>query len=162
MEENEKIVEEESMSPEEVLVKMKENLVPKEEAAKWQKKYNDLFQSVANGSFSGEDTKGPTEEELKTKFVENVRELGDIDKIMSDREQITKLLEFDDYLVTHGRNSCFLPQKSDISSDDINRANRLRSFLETAVSQESDALMSSWTADHLDEPVPSGGRSRMI
>lgn len=163
MADNEQIMNEEvTPSPEEVLVKMKETMVPKEEANKWQKKYNDLFQSVANGTFSGEDKKGPTEEELKTKFVENVRELGDIDKIMSDRDQITKLLEFDDYLVTHGRNSCFLPQKSDISSDDINRANRLRSFLETAVSQESDALMSSWTADHLDEPVPSGGRSRMI
>ena len=58
MEEKETIVEQEeqeSMSPEEVLVKMKETMVPKEEANKWQKKYNDLFQRVANGTFSGED-----------------------------------------------------------------------------------------------------------
>lgn len=156
---NEEVV---TPSPEEVLMQMKENMVPKEEAQKWQQKYNELFRSVANGTFSGEDKKGPTEEELKAKFVENVQELGNIDKFMSDKDQINKLLEFDDYLVSNGRNSCFLPQKSDITSDDISRANRMRSFLETAVSQESDAQMSSWTADHLDEPVPTGGRSRMI
>lgn len=156
MEENEKIVEEESMSPEEVLVKMKENLVPKEEAAKWQKKYNDLFQSVANGTFSGEDKKGPTEEELKKQFVDNVMDLGDAGKFMTDREQIQKLLEFDDYLTSHGRNSCFLPKGSQIKSDDIESAKRVRAFLETAVSRESDAQMASWTADHLDEPLSTG------
>ena len=156
MEENEKTVEQESMSPEEVLVKMKETMVPKEEANKWQKKYNDLFQSVANGTFSGEDKKGPTEEELKKQFIDNVTDLGNSGMFMSDREQIQKLLEFDDYLTSHGRNSCFLPKGSEIKNDDIESAKKVRAFLETAVSRESDAQMASWTADHLDEPMSTG------
>ena len=123
MEEKETIVEEESMSPEEVLVKMKETMVPKEEANKWQKKYNDLFQRVANGSFSGEDKSDePTEEQLKEAFVDNVKVLSNTNGFLEDRDQVKRLLEFDDYLTSHGRNSCFLPRKSDLSSDDLNRA----------------------------------------
>mgnify|MGYP001772013902 CR=1 FL=1 len=167
MEEKETIVEQEeqeSMSPEEVLVKMKETMVPKEEANKWQKKYNDLFQRVANGTFSGEDKSDePTEEQLKEAFVDNVKVLSNTNGFLEDRDQVKRLLEFDDYLTSHGRNSCFLPRKSDISSDDLNRARRLRQFLETAVSMESDAQMASWTADHLDDAdVPTGSSSRMF
>ena len=154
----------ESMSPEEVLVKMKETMVPKEEANKWQKKYNDLFQRVANGTFSGEDKSDePTEEQLKEAFVDNVKVLSNTNGFLEDRDQVKRLLAFDDYLTSHGRNSCFLPRKSDISSDDLNRARRLRQFLETAVSMESDAQMASWTADHLDDAdVPTGSGSRMF
>ena len=151
-------------SPEEVLVQMKENMVPKEEAQKWQQKYNELFRSVANGTFSGEDKSDePTEEQLKASFVDNVKVLSNTDGFLEDRDQVKRLLEFDDYLTSHGRNSCFLPRKSNLSSDDVNRAARLRQFLETAVSMESDAQMASWTADHLeDDSVPSVSGSRML
>ena len=166
MAENEQNVNEEVVtpSPEEVLVQMKENMVPKEEAQKWQQKYNELFRSVANGTFSGEDKSDePTEEQLKASFVDNVKVLSNTDGFLEDRDQVKRLLEFDDYLTSHGRNSCFLPRKSNISSDDINRATRLRQFLETAVSMESDAQMASWTADHLeDDSVPSVSGSRML
>ena len=166
MAENEQNVNEEVVtpSPEEVLVQMKENMVPKEEAQKWQQKYNELFRSVANGTFSGEDKSDePTEEQLKSAFVDNVKVLSNTDGFLEDRDQVKRLLEFDDYLTSHGRNSCFLPRKSNISSDDINRATRLRQFLETAVSMESDAQMASWTADHLeDDSVPSVSGSRML
>ena len=166
MAENEQNVNEEVVtpSPEEVLVQMKENMVPKEEAQKWQQKYNELFRSVANGTFSGEDKSDePTEEQLKSAFVDNVKVLSNTDGFLEDRDQVKRLLEFDDYLTSHGRNSCFLPRKSNLSSDDINRATRLRQFLETAVSMESDAQMASWTADHLeDDSVPSVSGSRML
>ena len=166
MAENEQNVNEEVVtpSPEEVLVQMKENMVPKEEAQKWQQKYNELFRSVANGTFSGEDKSDePTEEQLKSAFVDNVKVLSNTDGFLEDRDQVKRLLEFDDYLTSHGRNSCFLPHKSNLSSDDINRASRLRQFLETAVSMESDAQMASWTADHLeDDSVPSVSGSRML
>ena len=166
MAENEQNVNEEVVtpSPEEVLVQMKENMVPKEEAQKWQQKYNELFRSVANGTFSGEDKSDePTEEQLKSAFVDNVKVLSNTDGFLEDRDQVKRLLEFDDYLTSHGRNSCFLPRKSNLSSDDINRASRLRQFLETAVSMESDAQMASWTADHLeDDSVPSVSGSRML
>lgn len=158
---NEEVV---TPSPEEVLVQMKENMVPKEEAQKWQQKYNELFRSVANGTFSGEDKSDePTEEQLKSAFVDNVKVLSNTDGFLEDRDQVKRLLEFDDYLTSHGRNSCFLPRKSNLSSDDLNRATRLRQFLETAVSMESDAQMASWTADHLeDDSVPSVSGSRML
>lgn len=166
MAENEQNVNEEVVtpSPEEVLVQMKENMVPKEEAQKWQQKYNELFRSVANGTFSGEDKSDePTEEQLKAAFVDNVKVLSNTDGFLEDRDQVKRLLEFDDYLTSHGRNSCFLPRKSNISSDDVNRAARLRQFLETAVSMESDAQMASWTADHLeDDSIPSVSGSRML
>lgn len=166
MTENETNVNEEvtTPSPEEVLVQMKENMVPKEEAQKWQQKYNELFRSVANGTFSGEDKSDePTEEQLKAAFVDNVKVLSNTDGFLEDRDQVKRLLEFDDYLTSHGRNSCFLPRKSNISSDDVNRAARLRQFLETAVSMESDAQMASWTADHLeDDSIPSVSGSRML
>lgn len=166
MTENETNVNEEVVtpSPEEVLVQMKENMVPKEEAQKWQQKYNELFRSVANGTFSGEDKSDePTEEQLKAYFVDNVKVLSNTDGFLEDRDQVKRLLEFDDYLTSHGRNSCFLPRKSNISSDDVNRAARLRQFLETAVSMESDAQMASWTADHLeDDSIPSVSGSRML
>ena len=166
MAENEQNVNEEVVtpSPEEVLVQMKENMVPKEEAQKWQQKYNELFRSVANGTFSGEDKSDePTEEQLKASFVDNVKVLSNTDGFLEDRDQVKRLLEFDDYVTSHGRNSCFLPRKSNLSSDDVNRAARLRQFLETAVSMESDAQMASWTADHLeDDSVPSVSGSRML
>lgn len=166
MAENEQNVNEEvtTPSPEEVLVQMKENMVPKEEAQKWQQKYNELFRSVANGTFSGEDKSDEqTEEQLKAAFVDNVKVLSNTDGFLEDRDQVKRLLEFDDYLTSHGRNSCFLPRKSNISSDDVNRATRLRQFLETAVSMESDAQMASWTADHLeDDSIPSVSGSRML
>lgn len=151
-------------TPEQVLVEMRETMVPREEADKWQQKYNELFRSVANGTFSGEDKSDePTEEQLKAAFVDNVKVLSNTDGFLEDRDQVKRLLEFDDYLTSHGRNSCFLPHKSNISSDDINRAERLRQFLETAVSMESDAQMASWTADHLeDDSVPSVSGSRML
>lgn len=153
---NEEVV---TPSPEEVLVQMKENMVPKEEAAKWQQKYNELFRSVANGTFSGEDTKAPTETELKEAFLTNVKGLSDYTTSMLDKENIEKLLEFDSYLTAHGRRSAFA---SSDSLEDARRAEKLRSFLSTASAQETERQISTWTIDHLDENDGFDGESSRL
>lgn len=153
---NEEVV---TPSPEEVLVQMKENMVPKEEAQKWQQKYNELFRSVANGTFSGEDTKAPTETELKEAFLNNVKGLSDYTTSMLDKENIEKLLEFDSYLTAHGRRSAFA---SSDSLEDARRAEKLRSFLSTASAQETERQISTWTIDHLDENDGFDGESSRL
>ena len=77
MAENENNVQTENVvsvpSPEEVLVKMKENYVPKEEAEQYKQKYYELFQSVANGSFTGEDKESTiTEEQAIIDYQKNL------------------------------------------------------------------------------------------
>nr|DAD74208.1 MAG TPA: hypothetical protein [Herelleviridae sp. ct7M529] len=161
MAENEQNVNEEVVtpSPEEVLVQMKENMVPKEEAAKWQQKYNELFRSVANGTFSGEDTKAPTETELKEAFLNNVKGLSDYSTSMLDKENIEKLLEFDSYLTAHGRRSAFA---SSDSLEDGRKAEQLRSFLSTASAQETERQISTWTIDHLNDNDGFDGESNRL
>ena len=161
MAENEQNVNEEvtTPSPEEVLVQMKENMVPKEEAQKWQQKYNELFRSVANGTFSGEDTKAPTETELKEAFLTNVKGLFDYSTSMLDKENIEKLLEFDSYLTAHGRRS---PFASSDSLEDGRKAEQLRSFLSTAAAQESERQISTWTIDHLNDNDGFDGESNRL
>nr|DAQ30645.1 MAG TPA: hypothetical protein [Bacteriophage sp.] len=161
MAENEQNVNEEVVtpSPEEVLVQMKENMVPKEEAAKWKQKYNELFRSVANGTFSGEDTKAPTETELKEAFLTNVKGLSDYSTSMLDKENIEKLLEFDSYLTAHGRRSAFA---SSDSLEDGRKAEQLRSFLSTASAQETERQISTWTIDHLNDNDGFDGESNRL
>ena len=153
---NEEVV---TPSPEEVLVHMKENLVPKEEAQKWQQKYNDLFRSVANGTFSGEDKKAPSETELKEAFLNNVKGLSDYSTSMLDKENIEKLLEFDSYLTAHGRRSAFA---SSDSLEDGRKAEQLRSFLSTAAAQETERQISTWTIDHLNDNDGFDGESNRL
>lgn len=144
MPENEEI---KTPTPEEVLVNMRENMVPKEEAQKWQEKYNQLFQSVANGTFDGDaDTYQPTEEDLLNSFNNALSNLSNTDKSLTDKEVIENLLVVDDYNRHRTGRSIFSnpKERDDGSSDEV------RAFLETAVNQESDAQLSAWTTDHLD------------
>ena len=64
----------ETNTPEQILAEMKENMVPKEEAVKWQQKYNELFRNVANGTFTNED-KSLSEEDKRKALEENVKEM---------------------------------------------------------------------------------------
>lgn len=161
MAENEQNVNEEVVtpSPEEVLVQMKETMCPKEEREEWKKKYYDLFQSLANGTFSGEDKKAPSETELKEAFLNNVKGLSDYSTSMLDKENIEKLLEFDSYLTAHGRRSAFA---SSDSLEDARKAEQLRSFLSTASAQETERQISTWTIDHLDDNMGFDGESNRL
>ena len=65
---------EQEKTPEQVLLEMRETMVPREEAEKWQSKYNELFRNVANGTFTKED-KPLSEEDKRKAFEANVREM---------------------------------------------------------------------------------------
>lgn len=156
MNENETIVEQESMSPEEVLVKMKETMVPKEEANKWQKKYNDLFQSVANGSFSGEDKPAPkTEAELKADYEANLKALADTTKSMRPLEMFQRMLDVDDYCINHGERSAFAPSTGEYSQDIMNSCEKIHSLLESVIAQSDncDDVALAYLGNHLADPA---------
>ena len=157
MAENEQNVNEEVVtpSPEEVLVQMKENLVPKEEAQKWQNKYNELFRSVANGTFSGED-KVPekTEEELKADFEGKIKRLGDSTNKMSPLDMFQTMLDIDDYLTSHGQRSGFAPSEGEITPEIETSCEKTRDLLRTVIerSEGSNEVALAYLGNHLTDP----------
>lgn len=157
MAENEQNVNEEVVtpSPEEVLVQMKENMVPKEEAQKWQQKYNELFRSVANGTFSGED-KVPekTEEELKADFEGKIKRLGDSTNKMSPLDMFQTMLDIDDYLTSHGQRSGFAPSEGEITPEIETSCEKTRDLLRTVIerSEGSNEVALAYLGNHLTDP----------
>lgn len=135
----------ETKTPEQVLVEMRETMVPKEEAQKWQDKYNELFRNVAEGTFKQEEPE-MTKEEKEQQFKQALKDLSDTSKSWSDREVISRLLVVDDCNRERTGKSIFQGQKGrdDGTSDEV------RQFLEAAVAQESDAQVTAWTSDHLN------------
>ena len=157
MAENEQNVNEEVVtpSPEEVLVQMKENMVPKEEAQKWQQKYNELFRSVANGTFSGED-KVPekTEEEKKADFEGKIKRLGDSTNKMSPLDMFQTMLNIDDYLTSHGQRSGFAPSEGEITPEIETSCEKTRDLLRTVIerSEGSNEVALAYLGNHLTDP----------
>lgn len=157
MAENEQNMNEEVVtpSPEEVLVQMKENMVPKEEAQKWQQKYNELFRSVANGTFSGED-KVPekTEEELKADFEGNIKRLGDSTNKMSPLDMFQTMLDIDDYLTSHGQRSGFAPSEGEITQEIETSCEKTRELLRSVIerSEGSNEVALAYLGNHLTDP----------
>ena len=157
MAENEQNVNEEvtTPSPEEVLVQMKENMVPKEEAQKWQQKYNELFRSVANGTFSGED-KVPekTEEELKADFEGKIKRLGDSTNKISPLDMFQTMLDIDDYLTSHGQRSGFAPSEGEITPEIETSCEKTRDLLRTVIerSEGSNEVALAYLGNHLTDP----------
>lgn len=157
MAENEQIMNEEVVtpSPEEVLVQIKENMVPKEEAQKWQQKYNELFRSVANGTFSGED-KVPerTEEEKKADFEGKIKRLGDSTNKMSPLDMFQTMLDIDDYLTSHGQRSGFAPSEGEITPEIETSCEKTRDLLRTVIerSEGSNEVALAYLGNHLTDP----------
>lgn len=149
---NEEVV---TPSPEEVLVQMKENMVPKEEAQKWQQKYNELFRSVANGTFSGED-KVPekTEEEKKADFEGKIKRLGDSTNKMSPLDMFQTMLDIDDYLTSHGQRSGFAPSEGEITPEIETSCEKTRDLLRTVIerSEGSNEVALAYLGNHLTDP----------
>lgn len=157
MAENEQNVNEEVVtpSPEEVLVQMKENMVPKEEAQKWQQKYNELFRSVANGTFSGEDkVTEKTEEELKADFEGKIKRLGDSTNKMSPLDMFQTMLDIDDYLTSHGQRSGFAPSEGEITPEIETSCEKTRDLLRTVIerSEGSNEVALAYLGNHLTDP----------
>ena len=152
--ENEQNVNEEVVtpSPEEVLVQMKENMVPKEEAQKWQQKYNELFRNVANGTFINEDK--PLSEEDKRKALEaNVKEMtGELS--VKPLDFFKNLVDFDDYLLEHGERSCFAPSSGTIDDAIDNSNQQVHDLLTTVIdeSQGNNEIALAVLGNYLNDP----------
>lgn len=142
-------------TPEQVLVEMRETMVPREEADKWQQKYNELFRSVANGTFSGEDKVEKTEDELKAEFDTNIKRLTDTSKSLKPLEMFQKMLDVDDYLTSHGERSCFAPSTGDITPEIDASCTKMHDLLESVIAQAdgSDEVALAYLGNHLSDPV---------
>lgn len=143
-------------TPEQVLVEMRETMVPREEADKWQQKYNELFRSVANGTFSGEDkVTEKTEDELKAEFDSNVKRLTDTSKSLRPLDMFQLMLDVDDYLTSHGERSCFAPSTGDITPEIDVSCTKMHDLLESVIAQAdgSDEVALAYLGNHLSDPV---------
>ena len=157
MNDNEQMTNEvEVPTPEQVLVEMRDKMVPRDEAAKWQNKYNELFRSVANGTFSGEDKPAKkTEAELKADYEANIKVLGDTSKSIRPLEQFERLLQIDDYLTSHGERSCFAPSDGTITTDIADSCEKTHELLESVIAQADgcDEVALAYLGNHLVEPA---------
>ena len=154
MTENETNVNEEVVtpSPEEVLVQMKENMVPKEEAVKWQQKYNELFRNVANGTFINED-KPLSEEDKRKAFEANVKEMTG-ESSVKPLDFFKNLVDFDDYLIEHGERSCFAPSSGTIDDAIENSNQQVHDLLTTVIeeSQGNNEIALAVLGNYLNDP----------
>lgn len=154
MTENETNVNEEvtTPSPEEVLVQMKENMVPKEEAVKWQQKYNELFRNVANGTFINED-KPLSEEDKRKAFEANVKEMTG-ESSVKPLDFFKNLVDFDDYLLEHGERSCFAPSSGTIDDAIENSCQQVHDLLTTVIdeSQGNNEIALAVLGNYLNDP----------
>ena len=154
MAENEQNVNEEVVtpSPEEVLAQMKENMVPKEEAVKWQQKYNELFRNVANGTFINED-KPLSEEDKRKAFEANVKEMTG-ESSVKPLDFFKNLVDFDDYLLEHGERSCFAPSSGTIDAAIENSCNQVHDLLTTVIdeSQGNNEIALAVLGNYLNDP----------
>lgn len=151
-------------TPEQVLVEMRETMVPREEADKWQSKYNELFRSVANGTFSGEDKVEKTEDELKAEFDSNVKRLTDTSKSLRPLDMFQLMLDVDDYLTSHGERSCFAPSTGDITPEIDASCTKMRDLLESVIAQAdgSDEIALAYLGNHLSDPIGMSRNTRRI
>ena len=144
-------------TPEEILLEMKRTMVPKEQAEEWKDKYNTLFQSVADGSFTGEDTKPKekTEEEQKKAYEDNLTALADTSKSMRPLEMFQRMLDVDDYRVNHGERSAFAPSDGECTEDIQRSCERIHSLLEAVITQSegSDSVALAYLGEHLNDPA---------
>lgn len=116
----------EDMSPEQVLVKMRETMVPKEEAEQWKQKYNSLFREVATNTFKpDEEKKEPTEQEKKTIFNDAINRINS-HKDRGAKSVMEDMLKVEDYLIAKGQRSMFAPSSGVLDQQTIESCNRTR------------------------------------
>lgn len=134
MAENENNVQTENVvapSPEEVLVKMKENYVPKEEAEQYKQKYYELFQSVANGTFTGEEKESTiTEEQSNIDYQKNLLNIATANGPLATFQA---MVNADDYLTSHGKRSLFAASDGDLSDSDVRTCERTNALLKDVI-----------------------------
>ena len=139
-------------NPEEVLAEMREKMVPREEAEKWQSKYNELFQNVANGTFTKED-KPLSEEEKRKAFEANVKEMTG-ESSVKPLDFFKNLVDFDDYLIENGERSCFAPSSGTIDAAIENSCQQVHDLLTTVIdeSQGNNEIALAVLGNYLNDP----------
>ena len=142
----------ENKTPEQILAEMREKMVPKEQAEKWEKKYNDLFRNVANGTFTKED-KPLSEEDKRKAFEENVREMTG-ESSVKPLDFFKNLVDFDDYLIEHGERSCFAPSSGTIDAAIENSCQQVHDLLTTVIdeSQGNNEIALAVLGNYLNDP----------
>lgn len=140
------------LSPEEVLKQMRENMVPREEAQEWENKYNKLFQSVANGTFTKEE-KPLSEEEKRKAFEANVKEMTG-ESSVKPLDFFKNLVDFDDYLLEHGERSCFAPSSGTIDAAIEDSCQQVHDLLTTVIdeSQGNNDIALAVLGNYLNDP----------
>lgn len=149
-----------SLSPEEVLKQMRENMVPREEAQEWENKYNKLFQSVANGTFTKEE-KPLSEEEKRKAFEANVKEMTG-ESSVKPLDFFKNLVDFDDYLLEHGERSCFAPSSGTIDAAIEDSCQQVHDLLTTVIdeSQGNNDIALAVLGNYLNDPSWASIKSR--
>lgn len=153
----------ETKTPEQILAEMREKMVSKEEMEKWKNKYNDLFRSVADGTFSGGDTKPTLTEADKFKaYTENLLALADTSKSMKPLEMFRRMVEIDDYRTSHGERSGFAPSDGEYTEDIRRSCERTNELLTAVIAQSEgdDGVALAYLGAHLNDPAGMAALSR--
>ena len=135
MEDNINTNEEETvLNPEDVLVAMEANTVPKSKYDELERRFNKFFQARASGLVLPEEEKPETEEEASARIVKLIKEQNpENGKTLGTCNRMKALLDLDDYLTSHGKRSCFSPSKGDITEDQEIANESLRTAMRTAL-----------------------------
>ena len=151
---------EQEKTPEQVLLEMRETMVPREEAEKWQSKYNELFRNGANGTFTKED-KPLSEEDKRKAFEANVREMTG-ESSVKPLDFFKNLVDFDDYLIEHGERSCFAPSSGTIDAAIENSCQQVHDLLTTVIdeSQGNNEIALAVLGNYLNDPSWVSMKSR--
>lgn len=150
MAETNNTAEEKVLTPEEILVEMEKNTVPKSEYDELEQRYNKLFQQRANGLVLPEEEKPKSEEELKAEFVNVVKDFKNHDN-HGTIAHMKSLLAADDYLTSHGRRSLFAPSEQEINSDTQAFVSDLHDLISDAieVGDGDNDMAATYFAKHL-------------
>lgn len=147
----EEIENEQTMTPEEILVEMQKNTVPKSEYEEMRDKYYKLFKATANGLTIGDEKKEETEEEKEQRFNDSVKEIATKEK-RGTVAQFKNMIEMHDYLTSHGKRSCFAPSRGEVNESTELQCQALRDLMEESVeaSNGDDTACSTYFASRLD------------
>lgn len=147
----EEVMTEQTISPEEVLVEMQKNTVPKSEYEEMREKYYKLFKATANGLTLGEEKKEETEEDKTKRFNDSVRAIAKKEK-KGAVAQFENMIEMHDYLTSHGKRSCFAPSRGAVNETTEAQCDALRDLMQEAVdaSNGDDTACTTYFASRLD------------
>lgn len=146
MDENNIQQEQQAPTPEEQLLQMQQNSVPKEQFDALQNRFNTFVQNVANRTFvaEGDAPDTPTEEDLLKQYTSDILDIKH-HKVKGACEHVERLLRIDDYLTTHGKRSAFEPSNGTLTEECVNSADHVRDVLRDALekSEGSDEVLMS-------------------